>query len=88
MALNCGCILLCLFKSSPNEDSFELGFAWKLNNNFIKNIGSLVPDEETGIEITPKHVMQSARELLGIDQHEKTRPFGLDIETNIDIFSV
>ncbi len=56
-------------------------------HNVLKiNPTTLQADQESGIEITPKHVMQCARQLLGIEQHTNTLPFGLDIETNLNIF--
>ncbi len=51
------------------------------------NPESLIPDDKSGIEITPKHVMQSARQLLGIEQHENAFSFGLDVQTNINLFA-
>ncbi len=58
------------------------------NHQALKiNPQSFMPDEASGIEITPKHVMQAARSLLGIEQHENAFGFGLDVHTPIDLFS-
>jgi len=63
-----------------------IGFTDEKHNALKINPVTLQADQESGIELTPKHVMQSARQLLGIEHHSNTLPFGLDVETSIDLF--
>jgi len=56
--------------------------------NIIKiNPSTLQPDEANGKVIYPKHVMQSLREYVGIDNHAITQPFAFNNSESFDFFS-
>lgn len=59
------------------------------SHNLLKiNPTTLAVDDENGIEITPAHVMQNARQLLGIANHPNTFPYGLETDQHIALFDV
>ena len=57
------------------------------SHNALKiNPNSLIEDENNGVIIYPKHVMQALREYLGINNSALTAPFAFDSVENFNFF--